>query len=105
MDDAQEQLQNSKVPPQLRKYVFKKGVSGNPGGRPVGSKSMKTFALEYLEAMPEEDRIDFLNGLDPKTIWEMAEGKAKQDIDAKVDSNLTVNVMKYEGADTTTPQV
>lgn len=83
MEGAQDQLENSNVPKQLRKYVFKKGVSGNPGGRPVGTKSMKTFAREYLESMPEEDRIEFLNGLDPKTIWEMSEGKAKQDLDFK----------------------
>lgn len=96
MEDAQEQPNNSKVPPHLRKYTFKKGVSGNPGGRPVGSKSMKTFALEYLESMPEEDRIEFLNGLDPKTIWEMAEGKAKQDNDITSGGKpLTITVMNY----------
>ena len=83
MEEAQEQLQNSKVPPQLRKYVFKKGISGNPGGRPVGSKSMKQYAKEYLEAMDEEDRLEFLNSIDHKTIWEMSEGKAKQDLDVK----------------------
>jgi hypothetical protein len=84
MEEAQEQRENndySKVPKGLRKYVFKKGVSGNPGGRPVGSKSMKTFAREYLEAMPEEDRVEFLNTIDPKTVWEMSEGKPKQDVD------------------------
>ncbi len=80
-EDPQEQLNNSKVPPQLRKYAFKKGVSGNPGGRPEGAVSMKTFAKNYLESMPEEDRIEFLNGLDPKVIWEMSEGKAKQDVE------------------------
>ncbi len=77
----QEQLNNSKIPPQLKKYVFKKGVSGNPGGRPVGAKSMKTFAKEYLESLPEEDRIEFLNSVDHRTIWEMSEGKAKQDME------------------------
>lgn len=94
MEEAQEQQENSKVPPQLRKYVFKQGVSGNPGGRPRGSVSMKTFAQNYLLAMPEKDRIDFLNTLDPKTIWEMSEGKAKQDMEASV--KATVNVIVPE---------
>lgn len=80
---AQESLENSysKVPPQLRKYVFKPGNSANPGGRPKGSKSMKQYAKEYLESMGEEDRIAFLNSVDHKTIWEMSEGKAKQDLE------------------------
>lgn len=82
MEDTQEQ-QNNRAPAHLQKYLFKKGVSGNPGGRPIGSKSMKTYAREYLENMDEDDRIAFLNSLDPKTIWEMSEGKAKQDMDIK----------------------
>ncbi len=85
---------NSKAPPQLRKYLFKKGVSGNPGGRPAGSVSMKTFAKNYLETMPEEDRIEFMNGLDPKVIWEMAEGKAKQDLD--IQGELTSKIINVD---------
>lgn len=80
---AQEMPENSysKVPPQLRKYVFKPGQIANPGGRPKGAKSMKQYAKEYLEAMPEEERAEFLNSVDHKTIWEMSEGKAKQDLE------------------------
>ena len=82
-DQAQETPEKSydKVPPQLRKYVFKPGQVANPGGRPKGSKSMKAWAREYLERMSEEDRAEFLNSVDHKTTWEMAEGKAKQDVD------------------------
>lgn len=79
-ENAQEQG-NNRVPLAIRKYVFKPGQSGNPGGRPKGSKSMKTYAKEYLESMSEEDRIAFLNSVDHKTIWEMSEGKAKQDME------------------------
>lgn len=84
-ENAQEQQEYSKVPPHLRKFVFKKGVSGNPGGRPLGAKSLKTFAREYLENMDEDERVAYLNSIDPKIVWEMAEGKAKQDMDIKGD--------------------
>lgn len=79
-EDTQKQSNNSRTA-HLKPYQFKKGVSGNPGGRPVGAKSMKTFAREYLEVMPEEDRIEFLNSIDPKIVWEMSEGKPKQDVE------------------------
>ncbi len=81
MESAQEQLNNSKVPKQLKKYVFKKGISGNPGGRPVGAKSMKEYSREYLESLNEDERIDFMNSLDPDFIWKMAEGNPRQDAD------------------------
>ncbi len=92
MEDAEEQG-NSRVPAAIRKYAFKKGVSGNPGGRKPGSKSLKTFAREYLENMDEEDRIIFLNSLDPKTVWEMSEGKPKQDTDITSNGNELQPVM------------
>lgn len=95
-EETQESLENrySKVPPQLKKYLFKAGNNANPGGRPKGSKSMKTFAREYLEAMPEEDRIEFLNGIDPKIVWEMSEGKAKQDLD--IQGEITSKIINVD---------
>ncbi len=93
-EEAQEPLENSydKVPKQLRKYVFKVGNSANPGGRPKGSKSMKTFAKEYLETLPEEDRVEFLNSIDHKTIWEMSEGKAKQDVNVEGEIDMLIKI-------------
>ena len=82
------------VPKQLRKYVFKAGNNANPGGRPKGSKSMKQFAKEYLESLPDEDRIEFLNSVDHKTIWEMSEGKAKQDME--VSGELTSKIVRLD---------
>lgn len=81
MEDAQEQLENSKVPKHLLPHVYKKGQSGNPGGRPLGSISMKQYVKNQLLSMTNEEREEFLEGVDKKIIWEMAEGKAKQDVE------------------------
>lgn len=64
-----------------RPWLFKKGQSGNPAGRPKGSFSLKTYAKQMLENMTEEERQDFMAGLDKKVIWEMAEGKPKADVE------------------------
>lgn len=82
-DNSQEQTNN-------RPWMFKKGQSGNPGGRPKGSKSLKTYAQEMIQSMSEEERQEYLHGLDKAFIWEMAEGKAKSNADLNVNGNLTL---------------
>lgn len=64
---------------------YKKGQSGNPGGRPKGSKSMKTYIKEKLESMTDEEREIYLDGLPKEIIWKMAEGNPHSTETSKVE--------------------
>ncbi len=65
----------------LLPYQFKKGQSGNPSGRPKGTKSLKEYAREMLASMTDDERQDFLHGLPKEIIWKLAEGNPKNDIE------------------------
>lgn len=78
MDELQEQPKNNAE--HLKPYQFKKGVSGNPMGRPPGS-SLKERAKKYLAGLTDEEAVEFFEGMDKKDVWEMAEGKASTNTD------------------------
>lgn len=88
MEKAQEQ-DKKQTYDWLKGSQFVKGQSGNPGGRPKGSKSLKTFAREYLEALPEDEKVEFLRHLPQELVWRMAEGQPKQDTELR--GTLTIS--------------
>ncbi len=79
-----------------RPWLFQKGNRANPGGRPKGSKSLKTRAREYLEGLNDEEAVEYFSGLNKLDVWKMGEGNFKQDVDTKVEAHVIVNVVKYD---------
>jgi hypothetical protein len=105
MEEAQEQKKKQSYD-WLNGYKFVKGKSGNPGGRPKGSKSLKTFAREYLASLPEDEKIKFLEALPEDIVWKMAEGnpESKTDITSAGDKIVFLPPEVIERVDETTPK-
>lgn len=96
-DILEKEKEKSRATPILP-YMWKKGQSGNPKGRPKG-KTMKEYARELLECQTEEERQEFLHGLSKEVIWQMAEGRPDTKTEVKGDLNLNIEVQDKEKID------
>ena len=97
LENADKQSKNSRIAP-LLPYQWKKGQSGNIMGRPKG-KTMKEYAKDFLSKMTDEERDEWLEGMEKHKIWEMSEGKpeTKTDITTAGESLNTALVKFLDG--------
>ena len=75
-----------------KRTQFKKGVSGNPAGRPKGSISIKDEIRRHLKKHPEEFKKLCQFYLQDKKmrelLWKMIDGLPRQSIELGVDEKI-----------------
>ena len=90
MEKAVNQQENSK---RVVGTPFKKGISGNPKGRPPG-KSLKEYDRERFAKMSDKEKERFLSELAPEIRYRMAEGNPHQDNKHNIEGEVVVHISK-----------
>ena len=85
MNEVQNNTETTKLVGGITGKGFMPGQSGNPGGRPKGT--LKEFVQKMFLEMDDKEKKEWLkkNRVKGINIWQMAEGKPEQGVDAKVD--------------------
>ncbi len=68
-----------------RPWLYKKGQSGNPNGRPKGSISMKVWLKNRFNSMTDEEREEYCVGIDKLDLFKMAEGNPDSKTEGKIE--------------------
>jgi hypothetical protein len=84
-NDTGEQDKNSRE--WLKPWQYKKGQSGNPSGRTKGT-SLKEYVKMKFSAMTDDEKEEFLHGLDKETIWKQGEGNPESNDKLKVNETI-----------------
>lgn len=81
-------------------WLFKKGQSGNPSGRPKGT--LKDYVRRKFMEMSDKEKADWIeenhiSGIDQ---WKMSEGNPKNDVEIKGNLNISEVLNELDGSKT-----